>query len=194
MQGQPGERGSAWGGGGDCPFAWKSLQELPVARGMSGGCKRVWISCPALGRHFQMCFDIWNNTCCVFLGELTAVLLSPAVGSLLTSLVWLSRGWPLLCCQTQRSVTWNSPLLALMFNQGAAKVLIFPVVQQFTEAFVQALQMPDGPTSDSGFKMEVLKVSWLTLIGNNQIQKHCQVYWEREVECCVLLLLTLPVL
>ncbi|NXS10975.1 IPO9 protein, partial [Neodrepanis coruscans] len=42
-------------------------------------------------------------------------------------------------------------------NQGAAKVLIFPVVQQFTEAFVQALQMPDGPTSDSGFKMEVLK-------------------------------------
>lgn len=43
--------------------------------------------------------------------------------------------------------------------QGAAKVLIFPVVQQFTEAFVQALQIPDGPTSDSGFKMEVLKVS-----------------------------------
>ncbi|KAJ7421519.1 Importin-9 [Pitangus sulphuratus] len=42
-------------------------------------------------------------------------------------------------------------------TQGAAKVLIFPVVQQFTEAFVQALQMPDGPTSDSGFKMEVLK-------------------------------------
>lgn len=43
--------------------------------------------------------------------------------------------------------------------QGAAKVLIFPMVQQFTEAFVQALQIPDGPTSDSGFKMEVLKVS-----------------------------------
>lgn len=49
-------------------------------------------------------------------------------------------------------------------NQGAAKVLIFPVVQQFTEAFVQALQIPDGPTSDSGFKMEVLKVSHLRLI------------------------------
>uniref|UniRef100_A0A8C6Y9C8 Importin 9 n=1 Tax=Naja naja TaxID=35670 RepID=A0A8C6Y9C8_NAJNA len=42
-------------------------------------------------------------------------------------------------------------------EKGAAKVLIFPVVQQFTEAFVQALQMPDGPTSDSGLKMEVLK-------------------------------------
>ncbi|ELK34962.1 Importin-9, partial [Myotis davidii] len=42
-------------------------------------------------------------------------------------------------------------------EKGAAKVLIVPVVQQFTEAFVQALQIPDGPTSDSGFKMEVLK-------------------------------------
>lgn len=42
-------------------------------------------------------------------------------------------------------------------EKGAAKALIFPVVQQFTEAFVQALQMPDGPTSDSGLKMEVLK-------------------------------------
>ena len=45
------------------------------------------------------------------------------------------------------------------WSQGAAKVLILPVVQQFTEAFVQALQVPDGPTADSGFKMEVLKVS-----------------------------------
>uniref|UniRef100_A0A4W6CBI1 Importin 9 n=1 Tax=Lates calcarifer TaxID=8187 RepID=A0A4W6CBI1_LATCA len=33
-------------------------------------------------------------------------------------------------------------------EKGAAKALIFPVVQQFTEAFVQALQMPDGPSSD----------------------------------------------
>uniref|UniRef100_A0A8D0AE93 Importin 9 n=1 Tax=Sander lucioperca TaxID=283035 RepID=A0A8D0AE93_SANLU len=42
-------------------------------------------------------------------------------------------------------------------EKGAAKALIFPVVQQFTEAFVLALQMPDGPSSDSGLKMEVLK-------------------------------------
>ncbi|XP_068125456.1 importin-9 [Hyperolius riggenbachi] len=42
-------------------------------------------------------------------------------------------------------------------EKGAAHALIFPVVQQFTEAFVQALQIPDGPTSDSGLKMEVLK-------------------------------------
>lgn len=33
------------------------------------------------------------------------------------------------------------------------------MVQQFTGAFVQALQTPDGPTADSGFKMEVLKVN-----------------------------------
>lgn len=45
-----------------------------------------------------------------------------------------------------------------IWPQGAARVLLVPVVQQFTEAFVQALQIPDGPTSDSGFKMEVLKV------------------------------------
>ncbi|KAG2468253.1 IPO9 protein, partial [Polypterus senegalus] len=42
-------------------------------------------------------------------------------------------------------------------EKGAAKALIFPVVQQFTAAFVQALQMPDGLSSDSGLKMEVLK-------------------------------------
>ncbi|TRY59713.1 hypothetical protein DNTS_002507 [Danionella cerebrum] len=41
--------------------------------------------------------------------------------------------------------------------KGAANALIFPVVQQFTEAFIQALQIPDGPASDSGLKMEVLK-------------------------------------
>ncbi|KAF6073340.1 importin 9 [Phyllostomus discolor] len=42
-------------------------------------------------------------------------------------------------------------------EKGAAKVLVLPVVQRFTEAFVQALQVPDGPAADSGFKMEVLK-------------------------------------
>lgn len=70
-------------------------------------------------------------------------------------------------------------MLALS-NQGAAKVLIFPVVQQFTEAFVQALQMPDGPTSDSGFKMEVLKVSHFGLVKwrKNWIPAHTQMCWE----------------
>ncbi|MFT7814080.1 importin-9 [Arapaima gigas] len=52
-------------------------------------------------------------------------------------------------------------------EKGAAKALIFPVVQQFTEAFVQALQMPDGPSSDSGLKMEVLKVRAVTALVKN---------------------------
>ncbi|KAF3856574.1 hypothetical protein F7725_017297 [Dissostichus mawsoni] len=50
-------------------------------------------------------------------------------------------------------------------EKGAAKALIFPVVQQFTEAFVHALQMPEGPLSDSGLKMEVLKA--VTALVNN---------------------------
>ncbi len=40
-----------------------------------------------------------------------------------------------------------------------AKQLLFPLLPQFTEAFVQSIQMPDGPTMDSGLKMEVLKVT-----------------------------------
>ena len=43
-------------------------------------------------------------------------------------------------------------------QKGAAKHLLFPFLPQFTEAFVQALQLPDGDVSDSGLKMEVLKV------------------------------------
>ncbi|XP_036926391.1 importin-9 isoform X3 [Sturnira hondurensis] len=42
-------------------------------------------------------------------------------------------------------------------EKGAAKALVLPAVQRFAEAFVQALQLPDGPAADSGFKMEVLK-------------------------------------
>lgn len=72
----------------------------------------------------------------------------------------------------------------IVSNQGAAKVLIFPVVQQFTEAFVQALQMPDGPTSDSGFKMEVLKVSHLghSDVLENKLKWHISQYcsWHEQ--------------
>jgi hypothetical protein len=50
-------------------------------------------------------------------------------------------------------------------NKGIAKQLLFPVLPQFTEAFVQSLQLPDGLTSDSGLKMEVLKAV-TTLVKN----------------------------
>ncbi|KAH3881360.1 importin-9-like isoform X2 [Dreissena polymorpha] len=42
-------------------------------------------------------------------------------------------------------------------KKGLAKQLLFPVLPQFTEAFVQALVVPDGLSSDSGLKMEVMK-------------------------------------
>lgn len=43
-------------------------------------------------------------------------------------------------------------------EKGVVKVLIFFVVQQFIEVFVQVFQILDGFIFDSGFKMEVLKV------------------------------------
>ncbi|XP_064632245.1 importin-9-like [Lineus longissimus] len=50
-------------------------------------------------------------------------------------------------------------------HRNAAKQLLFPVLPQFTEALVEALRIPDGPTSDSGLKMEILK-ALTTLLKN----------------------------
>ncbi|XP_022238749.1 importin-9-like [Limulus polyphemus] len=49
-------------------------------------------------------------------------------------------------------------MIAIMaeYNKGVAKSLLYPVLPQFTEALVQALQVTDGMTSDSGLKKEVL--------------------------------------
>ena len=66
------------------------------------------------------------------------------------------------------------------FVQGIAKQLLFPVLPQFTEAFVQALLVPDGPSSDSGLKMEILKVGswsardnvWLSSVCFREIRKY----------------------
>ncbi|ELT91403.1 hypothetical protein CAPTEDRAFT_225381 [Capitella teleta] len=41
-------------------------------------------------------------------------------------------------------------------QRGVAKQLLFPVLPQFTEAFIKALQVRDGATSDSGLKEQVL--------------------------------------
>nr|XP_029527363.1 importin-9-like isoform X2 [Oncorhynchus nerka] len=71
-------------------------------------------------------------------------------------------------------------------EKGAAKALIFPVVQQFTEAFIQALQMPDGPSSDSGLKMEVLKqilpIVWNTLTESAAVYVRTEVNYTEEVD------------
>ena len=44
--------------------------------------------------------------------------------------------------------------------KGIAKKFLFPFLPQFVTVFTAALQQPDGSTSDSGLKMEVLKVRW----------------------------------
>jgi len=41
--------------------------------------------------------------------------------------------------------------------KGIAKKFLFPFLPQFVTVFTVALQQPDGPTSDSGLKMEILK-------------------------------------
>uniref|UniRef100_A0A3B3DS79 Importin 9 n=1 Tax=Oryzias melastigma TaxID=30732 RepID=A0A3B3DS79_ORYME len=81
-------------------------------------------------------------------------------------------------------------------EKGAAKALIFPVVQQFTEAFVQALRMPDGPTSDSGLKMEVLKA--VTALVKNfpkpmvfSMQQILPIVWDTLTESAIFLNLLL---
>lgn len=42
--------------------------------------------------------------------------------------------------------------------QDAPKQLLFPILPQFTEAFVATLKSPSDLMSDSGLRIEVLKV------------------------------------
>ncbi|XP_033102932.1 importin-9-like [Anneissia japonica] len=49
--------------------------------------------------------------------------------------------------------------------KGLAAKLVYPLLPGFVEAFIQALNTPDGPISDSGLKMEVIK-ALTTLIKN----------------------------
>lgn len=42
------------------------------------------------------------------------------------------------------------------YKKGVTKTLLYPILPQFTEALVQALMVPDGMTSDSGLRKEVL--------------------------------------
>lgn len=42
-------------------------------------------------------------------------------------------------------------------DKNTVKTLLYPILPQFTEALVEALKIPDGPSSDSGIKKEILK-------------------------------------
>jgi len=46
----------------------------------------------------------------------------------------------------------------MLFVQGIAKKFLFPFLPQFVTMFTAALQQPDSAASDSGLKMEILKV------------------------------------
>ncbi|CAL1541790.1 unnamed protein product [Lymnaea stagnalis] len=43
------------------------------------------------------------------------------------------------------------------YQKGIAKQLLFPVLSQFTKAFIHCLQLPNSTTCDSGLKLEVVK-------------------------------------
>lgn len=51
------------------------------------------------------------------------------------------------------------------YNRTLAKTLLYPTLPAFTQALVKGLQTPDGFTSDSGLKKEILSgecvVVWL---------------------------------
>ncbi|KAL8589419.1 hypothetical protein ACOMHN_021571 [Nucella lapillus] len=51
------------------------------------------------------------------------------------------------------------------FKKSSGKELLFPVLPQFVEAFLQGLKMPDGPTSDSGLKREIISALTTVLKG-----------------------------
>ena len=43
------------------------------------------------------------------------------------------------------------------YNKSLAKTLLYPTLAAFIQAFIRGLQTPDGFTSDSGLKKEILK-------------------------------------
>ncbi|KAK7490568.1 hypothetical protein BaRGS_00018171 [Batillaria attramentaria] len=51
------------------------------------------------------------------------------------------------------------------YKKSTGKQLLFPILPQFVEAFLQGLKTPDGPTSDSGLKREVIKALTILLKG-----------------------------
>uniref|UniRef100_UPI00358E2BF2 importin-9 isoform X2 n=2 Tax=Myxine glutinosa TaxID=7769 RepID=UPI00358E2BF2 len=58
-------------------------------------------------------------------------------------------------------------------EKGAARELLLPILIQFSQAFLQALQLPDGSTSDSGLKMEVLKAVTALLKNFPKLMANC---------------------
>ncbi|XP_076468794.1 importin-9-like [Babylonia areolata] len=51
------------------------------------------------------------------------------------------------------------------YKKSSGKELLFPLLPQFVEAFLQGLKTPDGPTSDSGLKREIISALTTVLKG-----------------------------
>ncbi|KAK7102594.1 importin-9-like [Littorina saxatilis] len=66
------------------------------------------------------------------------------------------------------------------YKKSTGKQLLFPLLPQFVEAFLQGLKMPDGPTSDSGLKREI--ISALTTVLKS-FQKPMQGYLPQILPC-----------
>ena len=50
------------------------------------------------------------------------------------------------------------------YNKTAAKTLLYPSLPPFIQALLKALQTPDGATTDSGLKKEILKGKVLMIL------------------------------
>ncbi|PVD24404.1 hypothetical protein C0Q70_14886 [Pomacea canaliculata] len=50
-------------------------------------------------------------------------------------------------------------------KKSSGRHLLFPVLPQFVEAFLQGLKVPDGPSSDSGLRREIIKALTTLLKG-----------------------------
>lgn len=62
------------------------------------------------------------------------------------------------------------------YNRSLAKNLLYPNLPAFTQALVKGLQVPDGFTSDSGLKKEILS-------GENCLLLHREELWKCLLIC-----------
>ena len=63
-----------------------------------------------------------------------------------------------VACKIAKSRTAFGLYCFVVSLQDVAKKMLFPLLPQFTQTFVQVLSLSDCPTVDCGLKMEVLKV------------------------------------
>ncbi|XP_071133365.1 importin-9-like [Mytilus edulis] len=132
----------------DWPEAWPELFQILMEALTSGQPTSVHGAMRVLAEFTQDVTDIqMGQVAPVILPEMYKIFMAADAFSIRT------RG---------RAVTIFNTCAAMIANmaeiqKGIAKQLLFPLIPQFTQAFIQTLQVPDGFTSDSGLKMEIVK-------------------------------------